>query len=85
MGNVTLREFKRRVGDDLSVVGNIQIGEMLSATPDRVEALTRHALEDGGPVGLILSPTATPYERPMSELTYRNYRRLMETALKWAE
>ena len=83
MGDITLREFKRRVGDDISVVGNIQIGEMISATPEQIEALTRHAIEDGGPRGLVLSPTATPYERPMSERTFANYRRLIETAIAW--
>lgn len=82
MGDITLAEFKRRVGQHLSVVGNIQIGEMLSASPDEVEALTRHALEDGGPIGLLLSPTATPYERPMSERTFANYRRLIDIVVR---
>lgn len=85
MGDITLKEFKRRVGGDLSIVGNVQIGEMLSACPDEVEALTRHALEDGGPMGILLSPTATPYERPMSDRTFANYRRLMETAISLSQ
>ena len=84
MGDITLQEFKRRVGDNLTIVGNVQIGEMLSASPDEIEMLTRHAIEDGGPRGLILSPTATPYERPMSERTYANYLRLMQTAIAWS-
>ena len=85
MGDITLKEFKRRVGGDLSIVGTVQIGEMLSACPDEVEALTRHAVEDGGPMGILLSPTATPYERPMSDRTFANYRRLMETAISLSQ
>ena len=83
MGDITLQEFKRRVGDNLSIVGNIQIGDMLSASPDEIESLTRHAIEDGGPRGLLLSPTATPYERLMSERVYANYLCLMKTAMNW--
>lgn len=81
MGDVTLEEFKRRVGDDLTVVASVQIGEMLSATPVEIEAMVRRLLDVGGPRGLLISPTATPYERPMSDRVYANYRQLIETVL----
>ena len=83
MGDITLKEYKRRVGDDLTIIGNVQIGEMLAASPDRVESLVRHLIEDGGPRGSIISPTATPFERLMSERTFDNYVRLIDTVLNW--
>ncbi len=80
MGDVTLAEAKRRVGDRICFVGNIQIGDMFDCTPQEIAQKCRQVIRDGGKdSGLILSTTATPYETPLSERTFQNYRKLVET------
>jgi hypothetical protein len=80
MGDITLEEFKARVGSRLCLVGNIQIGDMLSCTPAEIREKCERLLHVGGEGGgLMVSPTATPYQVPLAENTYRNYQQLIET------
>jgi Uroporphyrinogen decarboxylase (URO-D) len=79
MGDVTLAEAKRRVGNRLCFVGNIQIGDMMSATPEEIREQVRRIRRDA-PTGMILSTSATPYETPMSVRLLENYIAAIEAA-----
>ena len=82
MGDVTLTEVKRRVGDRLCLVGNVQIGDMMSAEPEDIRRQVR-AIRAQVPVGMILTTSATPYESPMSQRLYDNYVAAIEAANEW--
>ena len=86
MGDVTLAEAKRRVGDRLCLVGNIQIGDLIGLTPSDIDQVVWSALSEAAPGGgFILSTTASPYEPVLSPRTLRNYRQLVETAQRFSE
>lgn len=79
MGDVTLLGAKARVGDRLCFVGNVQIGDMMSAQPDEIRRQVR-AIRAQVPTGMILSTSATPYESPMSGRLMENYIAAIEAA-----
>jgi hypothetical protein len=73
MGDVILAEAKALIGDTVCLIGNLQWSELVTATPDGVRRLVREAMEQGKPGGgFILSPTAMPYESPLSPQTERS-------------
>lgn len=73
LGDTRLADAKRRVGDRLCLIGNIQYDDIARGTPDTVERLVREAIQDGAPGGgFILSPCASPYESPLPRGTRDN-------------
>ncbi len=79
MGDITLAEAKRRVGDRLCFIGNLQIGDMMRAEPHEIRAQVRRIRQDV-PTGMILSTSATPYETVLSERLLANYIAALEAA-----
>ena len=82
LGDITLAEAKRRVGDRICLEGNIQIGDVMTLTRREIVDQVGRAIEDaarGG--GFILSLTATPFERVLSTRTRDNLFAMIETAL----
>ncbi|HUU43383.1 MAG TPA: uroporphyrinogen decarboxylase family protein [Planctomycetota bacterium] len=80
MGDLELVEAKRRVAGRICIEGNLQIGELQMATPERIRELTRQIIEDaaaGG--GLILSPTASPYWPRLTDTVRDNYVAFIQT------
>ena len=66
LGDTLLAEAKRRVGNRLCLIGNIQYDDIVRGTPEAVDRLVREAIRDGAPGGgFILSPCASPYESPL--------------------
>ncbi len=79
MGDVTPAQFRGRVGQRLAMIGNVQIGEMLTGEPDTVRAWVRGLIETMGVAGgLVVSESASPWERPMKDVTLRNYLTVIE-------
>jgi len=84
MGDITLAEAKRRVGGRVCLAGNIQIGDVMDLERDQIIALTRRAIADaaaGG--GFVLTLTATPFERVLSDRTRDNLLAMIDTALEY--
>ena len=84
MGDVTLTEAKRRIGDRVCLEGNIQIGDLYSAEPHEVREHVKRAIDEaaeGG--GFVLCPTASPYTPVLPEKVVENYRVFIETALEY--
>jgi len=84
VGDCTMAEAKRRIGDRVCLVGSIQYDDLQRLAPDEMEALVRRQIRDaatGG--GTILAPTAGPYAATLSERQQENTIRLIEAGLKW--
>jgi uroporphyrinogen-III decarboxylase len=82
MGDITLAEAKRRVGGRICLAGNIQIGDVMALERGQIVALTRQAIEDAAPGGgFVLTLTATPFERVLSQRTLDNLLAMIDTAL----
>jgi len=86
MGNVTATEAKAVLRGRVCIEGNIQVGDLFSCEPEEIErqvaALIRDAGEGGG---LIVAPTASPYQPVCPERTRLNYERMIHTALEAGE
>ncbi len=84
MGDVTLAEAKRRVGNDLCIVGNVQHHDICTMPTDRFRSLVAETVRtgmEGG--GYILSPTATPFGWPtMTDLERENWIAMLEVGLE---
>jgi hypothetical protein len=80
MGDVALADAKRRMEGKMAIVGGIQIGEMFDRTPEEISRQVREVIREAGRGGgLILTTTATPYQKPLAPRTLENYRALIET------
>jgi len=66
MGDTLLSDAKRRIGHWVCLIGNIQYDDLARSAPEEVERLVREAIRQGASGGgFILSPCASPYERPL--------------------
>ncbi len=85
MGDVTLAQARRRVGNRLALEGNIEQGEFYTATPDRMDRLVRTAIREGGPGGgFVLCPTSSPWQSAtVDQKTIDNYAAFVEAGLKY--
>jgi len=80
MGDVTMAEAKRRVGGDLTIVGNIQHHDICTMPNRRFREMVAETVRVGMVGGrFILCPTATPFGWPtMSELELANWLAILE-------
>jgi len=84
MGDVTLKEARQILGNDICLIGNIQIGDMYSDSPDEIDEKVRIAIEEGGVEGsFILGLTASLYSNDFSDKVFRNYMAYIEAGLKY--
>jgi len=73
LGDVVLGDAKRRVGERMCLIGNIQYEDLASASLEQVETMVRDTIAQGAPGGgFILALCAAPYEVPLPEKTARN-------------
>ncbi len=83
MGDVPLADAKRRIGAEICLEGNIQIGDLFGGTEAEVREITRRAIEEGKPGGgFVFCPTASPYTPRLSDQVVRNYLAMIETAIE---
>lgn len=83
-GDISLREVKTLYGDKFTILGNIELKMLETASPRQVEEAVRSVMEDakeGG--GLILMPTATPINLPLSPKTEENLIAMIEAGLTY--
>jgi len=85
MGDTPLKEAKRRIGDRVCFIGNIQIGDILYASKEKIDTSVRQAISEGGPDGLILSTSASPSWSPLPQRALENYVQLTETVLEYGK
>ena len=84
IGDCTLADAKRRVGDRVCLVGSVQYDDFERLTPDEMEELVKRQIRDAAPDGgMILAPTAGPYAVNLTERQQENLLRFIEAGLKW--
>jgi len=82
--DITLAEVKRRIGDRISLFGNIQLRDLEYRTEAEVEDLVRQAIDTAAGGGrFVLMPTSAPIISPLPAQTERNYIRFIEAGLKY--
>lgn len=80
MGDTPLAEAKRRVGERLCFVGNIEMHDMLMCTPAEMDCKVRETIRDGAPGGgLILSASTGFYSFYRTEQAAENYLQFFKT------
>ncbi len=81
-GDITFADARRKVGDRMTLFGNIEFVDMETKTPDEIEAQVRRAIEDGGRGRTVLMPSSTPHER-LNDRFIANAERYLEAGLKY--
>ena len=80
-GDITLRQLADRVGKDMILMGNIQLNDIESAEPARINRLVAEAIDEvGGRSPFILCPTAPTFSSPLSPTTERNLIQFLSAA-----
>jgi uroporphyrinogen-III decarboxylase len=75
-GDMTLREVKERVGDQMTLFGNLEVSDIETLKPSAFEKKVAMALEEGmggEGRGFVLMPSACPYGREITPDTQANY------------
>ena len=84
IGDVVLTDAKRRVGGAYCLIGNIQYDDLARGSAADVDRLVAGAIRDGAPGGgFILSPCASPYERPLPRRAGENLIRYLVQARQY--
>jgi len=81
-GDVTMAGARERVGDRMTLYGNIQFSEMETETPDVIEEKVRRAIEEGGKERTFLYPSAGPHQQHSARFT-ANAIRYIEAGVKY--
>ena len=84
LGDVPLADAKRRIGSQVCLEGNIQIGDIYAMPTPQLVEMVKQAIGDaaeGG--GFILCPTASPHTEVLTDLTVRNYVAMVETGVEY--
>ncbi|MFA6133186.1 MAG: uroporphyrinogen decarboxylase family protein [Phycisphaerae bacterium] len=82
-GDADVGEVKAALGDQICLMGGIELKHIESASEEFVADLTRRTLAEGKDGGrFVIMPTAAPIDVPLSPQTERNYRVFIETALE---
>ena len=83
MGNVTAAEAKAVLGGRVCIEGNVQVGDLFTLEPEAIERQVVQLIADAGEGGgLIVAPTASPYQPVCPDRTRVNYERMIRTALE---
>ncbi len=86
IGDVLLEDAKRRVGDRMCLIGNIQYDDLARGDPESVDKLVKECLRQGAPGGgFILCPCASPYEPTLSPRATANFIRYLKAGRRWGE
>ncbi|MCM8829383.1 MAG: hypothetical protein NC824_00040 [Candidatus Omnitrophica bacterium] len=85
-GDVTLAEIKRAIGKETVLLGNIEVTDIENLPKEEFEKKVITALREGTEGegrGFILMPTACPYGRKITPLTFANYEKMLELAVNF--
>lgn len=80
LGDIYMAEAKKRIGDDVCFLGNVDLMTIFQGTPKEVEALIKYVVEEGAPGGGLIASTgdSPPYGTPLI-----NVQTLVKTAKKF--
>lgn len=80
-GDVELDYVRKNYGRDLVLFGNLEIADIENLPTNEFEKKVYKAIEQGTAGqgrGFVLMPSAAPYGRKLSQLTLRNYEKIIE-------
>lgn len=80
-GDVELAYVREKYGEQLVLFGNLEISDIENLPTDKFSEKVFKAIEQGTQGksrGFVLMPSASPYGRHLSELTVRNYEKIIE-------
>jgi len=82
MGNVAAAEAKAVLRGRVCIEGNVQVGDLFTLEPEAIERQVVQLIADAGEGGgLIVAPTASPYQPICPDRTRANYERMIRTVL----
>jgi uroporphyrinogen-III decarboxylase len=81
-GDIEFAEARRRVGERMTLYGNIEFVDMETREPDEIERKVRQAIEQSGRSRTVLYLSATPHERHTAR-QLANAERYIEAAVKF--
>lgn len=85
-GDILLKDAKKRIGDRMCIMGNIELKHLETLDESEIDELVKKAVEDAACGGrFILMPTAAPLDAVLSERTKKNYIRFIEAGLKYGK
>ena len=82
-GDVTMGEARKIVGDRLTLLGDFELDELETATPEHIRQRVREIM-DTGKRRLVISASAGPISR-MTPKLIANYRAWVEEAMEYGE
>ncbi|MFA5645758.1 MAG: uroporphyrinogen decarboxylase family protein [Candidatus Ratteibacteria bacterium] len=86
-GDITLREIREEIGEDIVLMGNIEAADIENLDPKDFEKKVLTALDEGpgeGSRGFILLPSACPYGRTITPRTMANYETMIRCVKNYA-
>ncbi len=84
LGNVTIEDAKRRLGGEVCIEGNIQIGDLYAAPTQYIIDEVKRNIDVAAPGGgYVLAPTASPHTEVLTPQTVENYVAMVETAVEY--
>jgi len=82
MGDCSMTQARKVLGNEVILAGNIQYGDLWDKTEDEIEDIVISTIEEGKKGPFILAMTASPTMPEINDNVVRNYFRIVETALK---
>jgi hypothetical protein len=80
-GDIELDAIKRRIGDRVCLMGNVELRDLEGSTPPQVRQIVKHCMDQAKPGGrYVLMPTAAPINVPLAPQTEANYLAYLEAA-----
>ncbi len=85
-GDITLKEVKSLYGKQMCLFGNIELKELETSKPERIDYLVKEAMDSAKEgSGFVLMPTAAPINIPLSEKTKSNYLKYIEAGIEYGK
>jgi uroporphyrinogen-III decarboxylase len=82
-GDIELSEVKKKIGDRISIFGNIQLKYLETACCEDIKRIVRSCMDVAGKGGrYVIMPTASPINTPLSAKTEENYFTYIDYALE---
>lgn len=85
-GDMELIEVRKKYGENMVLMGNIEITDIVNLSPQKFEPKIVQALREGTKGegrGFILLPSACPYGRKISANTLANYETMVRLTNSW--
>ncbi len=83
-GDIELDEVKRRIGQHVCLMGNVELRDLEGCTPQQVRGIVRRCMDQAKVGGrYVLMPTAGPINVPLAARTEENYLAYLEAGREY--